>query len=202
MGNRLAGRRTAAPDGHLEGVDHELRTHVIGDRPTDDGAAEGVEDHGQIRLAVLGRVLGDVHDPEAVRLGGVEGPLDQIVGRFGAIALGAASAAASVDAGDARLAHQALDPFARAAHVLAELELGVDPWRAIGAPAHGPDVDDGVGQIGVVEVLLAHRVGLPAIEARRRHPHHPTAGRDGQVGEGPGDEGVGHFGPGSVSLAK
>ena len=75
------------------------------------------------------------------------------------------------------LAHQALDPFARAAHVEAELELGVDPRGAIGAPAHGPDVDDGVAQVGVVEVLGAHRVGPPGIEARGRHPHHPTAGR-------------------------
>ena len=91
------------------------------------------------------------------------------------------------------LAHQALDPFPRAAHVEAEFELGVDPGRAIGAPAHGPDVDDGVAQVGVVEVLRAHRVGPPGIEARGRHPHDPTAGRHGQVRAGPGDEGVRSF---------
>ena len=54
----------------------------------------------------------------------------------------------------------------------------------------------------VVEVLGPDRVGLPGIEARGRHLHHPTAGRDGQVGAGPGDEDVDHFGSGSVSLAK
>ena len=176
---------------------------MIGDRPAHDSPAEGVEDHRQVGLAGLGRMLGDVHDPEAVRLGGVEGPLDQVVGGLGIeIPPRAAAPAAAVDAGESGLAHQALDAFARAAHVEAELELGVDPGRAIGTPAHGPDVDDGVAQVGVVEVFRSHRVGPPGIEARGRHPHDPTAGRHGQVRAGPGDEGVDHFGPGSVSLAK
>ena len=109
MGDRLASGWASAPDGHLEGIDHELGSHVIGDRPAHDATAEGVEDHGQVRLAVLGRVLGDVHDPQAVRLGGIEGPLNQVVGRLGIeVTPRAATPAAPVDAGDAGLAHQAL----------------------------------------------------------------------------------------------
>ena len=104
-------------------------------------------------------MLGDVHHPETVRLGGVEGPLDQVVGGLGTeIPPRAAAPAAPVDAGHSGLAHQALDALARAADVEAEFELGVDPGRAIGAPAHGPDVDDGVAQVGVVEIF--GRTGL------------------------------------------
>jgi hypothetical protein len=80
----------------------------------------------------------------------------------------AVTAAPKEDTGDGawRLAHQTLDAFTRTVHVLAEFELGVDPRGGIGAPAHGPDVDDGVAQIGVVEVLRAHRVGLPGRTAK------------------------------------
>ena len=45
-------------------------------------------------------MFGDVHDPETVRLSGVEGPLDQIVGRLGIeVTPGAAASTAPVDAG-------------------------------------------------------------------------------------------------------
>ena len=80
MGDGLARRCPTAPDGHLEGVDDELGTHVLGDRPAHDAPGEGVKDHGQVGLAVLGRVLGDVHHPQAIGLSGIEGPLDQVVG--------------------------------------------------------------------------------------------------------------------------
>ncbi len=136
MGDRLTGRWPAPPDGHLEGVDDELRAHVIGDRPAHDPAAERVEDDGQVGLAVLGRVLGDIHHPQAIRLGGIEGPLDQVIGGLSTeVPTGAAAPAPPVNAGNLRLAHQAFDPFARAANVLAEFQLGVDPRQAIGAPA-------------------------------------------------------------------
>ena len=75
-----------------------------------------------------GGVFGDVHHPQTVRLSRVKGSVDQIVGRLGAeISPRAASPTAPVDAGDTRLAHQALHPFARAADVLAESQLGKDP---------------------------------------------------------------------------
>ena len=81
---------------------------MAGDRPAHDATAEGVEDHGQIRLAVLGRVLGDVHHPQAIGLGGIEGPLDQVVGGLSTgVPTGAPSPATPVNAGNLRLAHQA-----------------------------------------------------------------------------------------------
>jgi len=63
----------------LDGVDDELGTDVVGDRPAHDSAAEGVEDHGQVHLAVGGGVFGDVHYPQAVRSSGVELAADEII---------------------------------------------------------------------------------------------------------------------------
>ena len=202
MRNRRPLGRAPAPDRHLEGVDDELGADVVGDGPAHHPTAPGVDDDGQVALALWGGVLGDVHHPEAVRSFGVERTLHQVLGRLGGgVTSGAAPALAPIDARDARLAHEALDALFRAAGVLAQVKLGMDPRRAIGAPAHAVDVDDRVGQEGVVEVLVADRVGLPGIEARGRHLHHPTTGRHGQVRAGLGDEDVDHFGR-AWSLAK
>jgi len=154
MGDCLARRWLAPPDGHLYGVDHELGADVIGDRPADDPAAEGVEYHRQVHLAFPGRVLGDVHHPQAVWRHGIEATPDQVVTRLAAVPTGAAPPPTTVDAGDAGLAHQALDPLARAAGIEAEPQLGVDPGRAIGTAGHRVDVHDGVGEDGVVPVTI------------------------------------------------
>jgi hypothetical protein len=64
---------SAPPERHLEGIDDELGPDVIGDRPADDASAEGVEDDGDVDLAGVGGVLGDVGDPQLVGL--VDGEL-------------------------------------------------------------------------------------------------------------------------------
>ena len=67
----------------------------------------------QYSLALRGRVLGDVGDPQPVR--GVDGelPVDQVeLGCGGRVADGAAAASAPVEALDAGLAHQPGDPLA------------------------------------------------------------------------------------------
>jgi hypothetical protein len=103
----------AAPDRHLERVDDEFGTDVIGDRPADHAAAERVEYRGEIHLACRGRVFGDVHDPEPVGALRVELAGDEIVVGDGVgVAAGAPATATPIDACDAGLTHEALNPLA------------------------------------------------------------------------------------------
>jgi hypothetical protein len=178
VGHRLTLRGLAPPEGHLHGVGHELAADVVGDGPAHNPAAKGVEHDGEEDPALGGGVLGDVHDPEPVRALGIEGSVDEVVTGLGRrVPAGAAPTPATVDAGHAGLAHQALDPLAGAAGGEAEAELGVHPRGPIGASAHPVDVDDGVGQGGVGPVAIAAGLGPPRVEPGGRHLHHPTAGR-------------------------
>ena len=101
---------------------------VIGDGPPDDPAAPSIQDNGEVHLALLGGVLGHVHDPQAVLACHGKVSLHQVLRRRGVgIPAGAAVAPPTVDADDAGLAHQAFHPLAGGAEVLTEVELGVDP---------------------------------------------------------------------------
>jgi hypothetical protein len=195
MSDRVSRWRLAAPDGHLQGVDDELGAHVIADRPAHHHPAERLEDHRQVDLAIAGRVFGDVHHPQAVRLDRIEGPVDEVRRRLGGrVASGAAPPAPPVDALHAGLAHQPFHPLAATADTLAQAQLGVHPRRPVAPPAHAVDVDDGVGQVGVVEIPIRDRLGLPGVEPGGGHLHHATTRRHRQVRAGLRDEGKGHFG--------
>jgi hypothetical protein len=120
--------RLASPRGHLQGVDDELGSHVVGDRPPHHHPAEPIENHRQVHRAVTGGMLGDVHHPQPVRFGRVEGPVHQVIGgRGGRVPASAAPPAAAMDALDAGLAHQPFHSFAAAADALAQAQLGVHP---------------------------------------------------------------------------
>jgi hypothetical protein len=176
--DRLAGRRLAPPAGHVERVDDELGSEVIGDRPADDEAAPRVDHHRAVDASVAGWVLGDVGDPQPVRSGGLELADDQIIGRDGvAVASCAALAAPAGDALELGVAHEALHPLAADADVLAEAELGVHPRAAIGATGLAVNLADGLDQLGVLASPLA-RVGLPLpplIEPGGRDAQDPAA---------------------------
>ena len=60
------------------------------------------------------------------------------------------------------LPHEPLHPFAATADACTEAQLGVHPRRPVAAPARPMDVDDGVGQVGVVQSPVRHRVGSQA----------------------------------------
>ena len=71
--------RLAVLDRHPERVARQRRGRVVADRPADDAAAERVEHDGAVDLALPGRVLGDVGQPQLVRAacggtGGRRGP--------------------------------------------------------------------------------------------------------------------------------
>jgi len=128
MRHCLAGRRPTPPEGHLHGVDDQLGADVVGDRPPHYSPAPGVEDHGQVDLALRRRVLGHVHDPETVRLARVEVALHQVLGRGGVgIPSGATPGSAPMDPNDPGLGHEPGHPFARTTLALPEHQLGMDP---------------------------------------------------------------------------
>ncbi len=58
-----AGAGAALPDRHLERFDDELGAHVLGHRPADAAATEGVHDDGEVELALPRRDLGQVGHP-------------------------------------------------------------------------------------------------------------------------------------------
>ncbi len=68
---------------HLEGVEHEFGTQVVGHGPTDDAPAADVQYHRQVQEARPGRHVGNVRHPQFVRARRPEPPLDQIKGRPG-----------------------------------------------------------------------------------------------------------------------
>jgi hypothetical protein len=68
-----------AVQAHLERVDDELVAHVIGHRPAHDLAAIGVLDGGEIEPAFPGPQVGDIGEPEHVRLGRAKAPFDEVV---------------------------------------------------------------------------------------------------------------------------
>jgi len=124
-----------SPDGHLDGIDDKLGSDVVGDGPAHHAAAPGVEDDGQVDLALCGRVLGDVHHPKTIRFARVEVAPDQVRSWRGVgIPPGASFAPAPMDTDDAGPRHEPGHPLARAALAQPEHQLGMDPWGPIRAP--------------------------------------------------------------------
>jgi hypothetical protein len=119
----------SAPDRHLESVDDEFGTDVIGDRPAHNSSGVRVEHDRAIELAGVGAVFGHVHDPQPVRSVGVELAGDEIVVEFsGEITFRASVASPTIDPGHAGLAHQPFNSLARTERVEAEPELGMHAW--------------------------------------------------------------------------
>jgi len=78
-----AGGGLAAQDGHLERVEHELCAQVVAHRPADTATAPGVDDRRQEQISLPRRHVGDVGDPEAVRLRSPKAPAHEVLGRRG-----------------------------------------------------------------------------------------------------------------------
>ena len=47
--------RTSLPQGHVQRVEHELGTQVVGHRPAHNAAGEGIDHHGQVEKTGPGR---------------------------------------------------------------------------------------------------------------------------------------------------
>ena len=140
---------SALCDGHLQRFDDQRCAQVRGHRPTDDPPAEHVEDDGQVEKARQGRHVGDVGRPQAVRLVGLEAALDPIRRRPGTYRPARrAGAATPAHAGDARGAHHPRDPLAADRHAVVG-QVGVNPRRAVRAPAASVNLPHTGGQLGI-----------------------------------------------------
>jgi hypothetical protein len=135
VGDELeVGSVVTLPQGHPQGVEDEVGTHVGGGLPADDLAAEGVDHEGEVADALPGAQVGEVADPEPVRPWSAEVALDQVgpagglrVGRCGAPGL-----TAPLGALDSCLAHQPL--HAAATDLLARPAQG-DPGAPVAVGA-------------------------------------------------------------------
>jgi hypothetical protein len=88
----------------------------------------------QYSFSFPGAMFGDVGDPQHVRAGGGEAPVDQIRGRSGVRVTHRATAApAPVEALDAGLAHQPGDPLLVGGPAQFHRQLGVHPRRTVPA---------------------------------------------------------------------
>src|SRR5664280_3087286 len=75
----------ALPEGHLQGIEGEIGSQMVDRLPTDDVAAEDVEDERDVDEARPGTDIGQIGDPEAVRRNGREVALDEVIGTRGAL---------------------------------------------------------------------------------------------------------------------
>jgi hypothetical protein len=134
MMNRPVGR-PAPPNGHLERVDHQLGTHVIGHAPADDPTAVGVLHRREIQPALPRAQVGHVGDPEHVRRGRREVTVDEVIGDPDARhADRGAAAPAALQPGDAGRSHQPLHPLAPDPNAVRQAQVGMDARRV--RPAH------------------------------------------------------------------
>jgi hypothetical protein len=158
--------------------DGELRGHSFVDRVADDPVAEQVLDRAAVELALGRGVLGDVGDPDGVGCVGGEVALDVVVvhRRSGRLAA-AAPALADRARPQALLGAQPPDPsFAN--DVAGSLELvGQEPVAELRVVVVG--IDQGVGQVGVVQLALADGPSKPRVVRLGRVADTPQVNRTG-----------------------
>src|SRR5665213_1019206 len=141
---------------------------IVG-RPADDPAATEVHDGCQIEPALIGLDIGDVGEPDPVRRGGDEVPVDQVRGdRVIVTAVsGLRPAWLRHDGPDTVMAHQPLD--AATAHPAAlRRQLNMDTRAAIASAGVAMDPLDVVDEVTIGGGPPALRTRAPSIIAGRR----------------------------------
>jgi len=69
----------AVPDGHLQGVDGQVRAQGVGQLPAHDHPAEDVDEEGGVQPADVGLHVGEVGHPQPIGGGRCEVPVHQVV---------------------------------------------------------------------------------------------------------------------------
>ena len=160
------------PHRHLEGIDHELCPHVGVHRPSNDPARMGVQDEGQVEEALPRRYVGDVRQPDPVRLSGHEVPAKQIRCRSSPrITASGSPFAASRATSEPGGSHQpryspstATDPE--------RTELGMHSRISVGLAAPTMDLADLLGEESILSLPLRGRSAAPSVIAALGDPEH------------------------------
>ena len=112
---RVDDRRLAGPERGARGLEHPVGQCGVGaraDRPGDRHAVVAVDDRRQVHLARRDPELGDVRDPQPVRVRGVEVPVHEIGRRAADLAFVGAVALHALGQGHEPMGrHQAHDAF-------------------------------------------------------------------------------------------
>jgi hypothetical protein len=159
-------RRPALGERHLQRIADQLGAHVIGHAPADDPAAEDVLDGDEVQPALPRLEVRDVGDPQAVRRGGQEGAIDEVLADADAWHPDRRPAALSGhEPGQAGLAHEALDALFADANAVDHGQLGVDARRPVDLPVVFVDLTDALQQ-PLVLALAGRRLALcPGVKA-------------------------------------
>src|SRR6266540_3019545 len=166
--------------GHLKGLDHQVGSHVVGQRVADAGLGVAVQHGGQIQPALPGGDVGDVPDQLRAGLVGGEVAAHQVRDLPGVAGLGGRRPPRPrLERLQAELAHQR-------AHQLRAAQVALPGQRGVHPPVP-------VGAVGVVEDRLDEQLQLlpptrgarggpvpPFVEPRGGHPR-PRAHLDDRV---------------------
>jgi len=149
------GAGPAPVERHLQRVEDEFGSHVIGHRPADDPPRERVLDGGEIEPALPGAQVGDVGHPQHVRCGGAKLAPDEVVGDADARHPDRRAVALARDQpGDLALTHEPLDALARDHDAVTHAQFGGHPARSVDPPVVGVDLLDALQQPRVGEVAI------------------------------------------------
>lgn len=148
--DELVAGGSAMLDGHADGVEDQLGAQVVGHSPADDAAGVGVDHDGEVEESFPGAQVGDIGDPQPVRCGGGELPLDQVRRGRGSCGLAARLAASpAVGALNAGQAHQSRHRLA-VPPVTTVVEFGGEPAGAVDASVLRPGLPGDLDALFVV----------------------------------------------------
>ena len=169
----------AVLDRHSQGIDDQVGGLGRVDRPADHPPGGRIEHDGAVDLAFPGRVLGDVGQPQPVRLGPGEVPVDEILGGWcvrDLAVLGPARQACQSEA-----PHHQLHRAAGHDRLAAQHQLGVNPAGPVGLAGLGVYLADHLSDHGVTDRPSRRLATPPHVEPRHRHPHHSAGDLDGEA---------------------
>ena len=159
-----------ASHSHRERVGDQLLAHMVGHAPANDPPRERVLDRGEVQPPLPRPQVGEVRDPQDVRLLRAELALDEVIGDANSLHPDGCSPALAVHKpGDPGLRHEPLDPLAPDLDAVRHPQLRVDPRAAVHLPVLGMDLLDLLRQPRVGELPIRRRARRPLVVARARH---------------------------------